>query len=65
MYPKGEADGKRVNIPVLVYIAMGRRRCVRAANGRNSWLKYEGDDCVGKSAQELKYDSTQRLRLAR
>ena len=31
MYPSGEADGQRVNIPVLVCRAMERRRGERAA----------------------------------
>ena len=57
MYPKGEADGKPVNILVPVYTAMEGQRSVRPATRRNWWLKCEDVDLVGKSANELMYDS--------
>ncbi len=57
MYPRGEADGKPVNIPAPVYTAMGGRRSVRLATRRNTWLKCVDVDPVGKSAGELRHDS--------
>jgi hypothetical protein len=59
VYPKGEVDGKSVNIPIPVYTVMWGRRCVRSATRRNTSLKHVGVEMVGKSAIELKCDSTQ------
>ena len=65
MYPNGEADGQLVNIPVLTYTAMERRRSERSAPKRNSGLKPVDISAVGKSAALVEGDSTTRLRLRR
>ena len=41
-----------VNIQLLAYALMWRRRNESPANCRNSWLKGVGADSVGKSALE-------------
>ena len=65
MYPNGEADGQLVNIPVLTYTAMERRRSERSASQRMLRLKPVDISAVGKSAALVEGDSTTRLRLRR
>ena len=65
MYPNGEADGQLVNIPVLTYTAMERRRSERSAPQRMLALKPVDISAVGKSAALVEGDSTERLRLIR
>ncbi len=65
MYPNGEADGQLVNIPVLTYTAMERRRSERSALARKWGLKPVDISFVGKSARDVEGDSTERLRLIR